>query len=59
MKEILLPTLQGPWFLGPKSRLELIFEAVKSILEPKVEKVDFKYRFFDWNWLISHSIDGF
>jgi len=69
MKAILLPTLQGASFLGPKSRLKSIFEAQKSIksrfwtqtsiLSRNVEKIDFKYRFFDLKWLDSHSFDGF
>jgi len=43
----LLPTLQAASFLDSKSRRKSIFEAEKSILSRKVEKVDFKYRFFD------------
>jgi len=56
MRAILLPTLQGARFLGLKSRL-------KSILDPKsrfkVEKVDFKHRFFDLKCLDSHSFENF
>jgi len=47
MKAILLPTLKGASFMGQKSRLKPNFEAEKSMLDPQVEKVDFKYRFFD------------
>jgi len=66
MKAILLPTLQSASFLGPKSRFKSIFEAEKSIksrfwTQKSIESqiVDFRYRFLDLNWLLSHSFDGF
>jgi len=43
----------------PEKSIKSRFWTQKSILSRKVEKVDFKYRFFDLKWLDSHSFDGF
>jgi len=58
MRAILLPTLQGASFLGPKSRLKSTLHQ-KVDLKSKSRKSQFKYRFFDLKWLDLHSFDGF